>query len=782
MSATDKLPKVIGIYGVPASGRTSLLRQLEKELGQEDFAYYEGSEAIADLASGGVMQFRHMSDQDNLACRKRAITDIRDECLHNGRVAVVCGHCSFWAEREQVPQFVFTPQDMMIYTHILYLDISADVIAQNRTGGLSDGTRRREVASIDPLRKWRTTEKETLRSLCEGQGTLFGVLSTPGKLVDKVATLIRDFKYHNEDYNLRRAEREVDEVLARRGYLQTMLVIDGDRTLSSADTEELFWAGKGRQEDASHLKGLFESPLGYSYAAFRQAVLLYEKTADKNEGDFRERCDKVARSLKIHPEFRSLLQRVAEHVYVGAVVVTCGLRDIWEQVLEKEGVSQVPVIGGGRIQHRFVVTDVVKANIVSRLRTPYRLHVVAFGDSPLDLPILKAADQAVVIVSPISTRSKSIDEALLQAINNDGLQAHQVLLPSNVAPKLPLNILKLPLTQLDNSSFLNSIFRYRSKRTSRVIHTTDRSISKLLITPIRNATIQGPTLREAHRRVGWFLASDMLANLIGLKEYNIPHVQGHQTKRYRLQYEDHTSIVALMRGGEPIGFGVSNALPRAMFIHAKEPNDIISMPLEINSDGISTSFTTNHLGPFVLTRAVMPLLENAGKGTGDARVVMVSAASFKLLPPGIRFDSLQSFNAEMEPTALGGADFTRYSLSKLANILFAKHLQKNFDDTNSRATAMALHPGLIKTDGVINSLQPGKARTLDGRLTPAQGAITALFAATNPAVVAQREDYKGAYLVPPGAIEELTGDANDDDLARELWATSEHVVEAILGK
>ena len=39
----------------------------------------------------------------------------------------------------------------------------------------------------------------------------------------------------------------------------------------------------------------------------------------------------------------------------------------------------------------------------------------------------------------------------------------------------------------------------------------------------------------------------------------------------------------------------------------------------------------------------------------------VAAASYKFLPVGIKFDSLASFNAEMEPTKLGGADFSRYS-------------------------------------------------------------------------------------------------------------------------
>ena len=36
---------VVGIYGIPGSGKSYLLKQLENELGKEHFAYYEGSKA-----------------------------------------------------------------------------------------------------------------------------------------------------------------------------------------------------------------------------------------------------------------------------------------------------------------------------------------------------------------------------------------------------------------------------------------------------------------------------------------------------------------------------------------------------------------------------------------------------------------------------------------------------------------------------------------------------------------------------------------------------------------
>ena len=70
------------------------------------------------------------------------------------------------------------------------------------------------------------------------------------------------------------------------------------------------------------------------------------------------------------------------------------------------------------------------------------------------------------------------------------------------------------------------------------------------------------------------MATEFLAGLIGVEQYPIPHVQGHQTSGYRLCREKKTSIVALMRGGEAMAFGVNETFPSAMFVHAKRPEDI----------------------------------------------------------------------------------------------------------------------------------------------------------------------------------------------------------------
>lgn len=68
------------------------------------------------------------------------------------------------------------------------------------------------------------------------------------------------------------------------------------------------------------------------------------------------------------------------------------------------------------------------------------------------------------------------------------------------------------------------------------------------MTPTRDALIRGPNLCETHRRIGWYLATEVLSELVGLEENTICHVQGHNTSGFRLSNEEQTSIIALMRG------------------------------------------------------------------------------------------------------------------------------------------------------------------------------------------------------------------------------------------
>lgn len=569
--APNSRPIVIGLYGLPGSGKSYLLKQLQGIFKREQFTFYEGSDLIAEQLTDGLDGFHGLSGPDKEQARRNAISKVKKDCVDSGKAAVVAGHFMFWEEGKEDRSVVWTDDDRTTYTHIIYLKVPAEEIVKRRDGD----QRKRPGASMDHLTQWQLAEETELRRICYANRILFSLVSSGQMTLNQVLKLLLHFKYHNEETNLSRAQIQLDKAISPdSAQLETMLVIDGDKTLVAEDTGKLLMEklGLSQQNGGCPLSDVFRSPMKYSHAAFHQAALLYEEAA--NDLDFRKTCHEVATEVKVQAAFFSLLQTVKEQSHIGVIILTCGLQPIFEQVVDKANLSgKVKVIGGGRIGNGLVVTAAVKAALVTRLKDN-GIHVVAYGDSPVDLGMLSRADRAIVVVGGEQTRSKSMDEKLDLAIIEDGLQAHQALLPSTVSPRLDTR--KLPVVQLSDPAFVNDILKHRPRPPPLQIElATETSAAKLLATNMRNAEVAGPALRKAHRHVGWYLAVEYVTKLIGLEPAPIQHVQPTvQAVGFRLQDEKKTTIVALMRGGEPMASGVSNAFPLAMFVHASKPEDL----------------------------------------------------------------------------------------------------------------------------------------------------------------------------------------------------------------
>ena len=177
---------------------------------------------------------------------------------------------------------------------------------------------------------------------------------------------------------------------------------------------------------------------------------------------------------------------------------------------------------------------------------------------------MQEADEAIVVTGDQITRSKSMDEMLESLIGRKGFQPSQVTLPHQAPPR---SIAKpLPVTDLANPKMIQSIFvRHNRHRCLDLSHGTEKAAAKILMTPMCDSNISGPRLREAHEKFGRYLAVEYVAATIGLELCSIHHVQGQVTKGYRLLREKETLIVALMRGGEPMALGVSQAFPLLCF-------------------------------------------------------------------------------------------------------------------------------------------------------------------------------------------------------------------------
>ncbi|KXX75638.1 Short-chain dehydrogenase TIC 32, chloroplastic [Madurella mycetomatis] len=214
---------------------------------------------------------------------------------------------------------------------------------------------------------------------------------------------------------------------------------------------------------------------------------------------------------------------------------------------------------------------------------------------------------------------------------------------------------------------------------------------------------------------------------------------------------------------------------------------IVVTSRQATPEGIEQQFGTNHIGPFLFTNLLLPLLRNAAKTSppGATRIVSLTSAGHRLSP--IRFSD---YNFEGKPVPpeedhfkpLAGAfakcapdgynGIVTYAQSKTANILFTLYLQKHLSKFG--IAAYTLHPGSIETD---------LSRDQDAELTaqfykvapywksPDEGTSTTLVAALDPAL----NDIKGLYLSDCQFVEPFAH-AKDPVAAKRLWKLSEELV------
>ncbi|KAF5546519.1 light induced alcohol dehydrogenase Bli-4 [Fusarium mexicanum] len=206
---------------------------------------------------------------------------------------------------------------------------------------------------------------------------------------------------------------------------------------------------------------------------------------------------------------------------------------------------------------------------------------------------------------------------------------------------------------------------------------------------------------------------------------------------------------------------------------------VLARPFDKDGNGISVSFGINHLGPFLLARELLPLLNKTQAEHPGVRIVNVASTAHYDVPAGAKFGSLEDFNntygSENEPLA----NYLRYGYSKLATILHTKELQRRFDQEGVDILALSVHPGGVATNGAAGYLGGRDNDVFRSNLSPFEGAITPLFAAAHPEPARHRDKYAGSFIMPFGGLKEPTEDANNAELAKQLWTTSEKVTNTV---
>jgi NAD(P)-dependent dehydrogenase (short-subunit alcohol dehydrogenase family) len=195
---------------------------------------------------------------------------------------------------------------------------------------------------------------------------------------------------------------------------------------------------------------------------------------------------------------------------------------------------------------------------------------------------------------------------------------------------------------------------------------------------------------------------------------------------------------------------------------------VMGVPWKLSKHNIESHFAINHVGHFLFTSLLYPLIAAAGP---EARIVNYASDGYMLSP--CRFEDYNFRNgAAYHPWA-------GYGQSKTANILFTRGLAKR------GVRSYAVHPGVIMDTGLSNNVPDGlfvEARAVGLRETGVefmmgepksmrQGVATGLVAALDPRLGGE----SGAYF-EDAMVKEVREYASSEENVERLWRISEELV------
>ena len=184
---------------------------------------------------------------------------------------------------------------------------------------------------------------------------------------------------------------------------------------------------------------------------------------------------------------------------------------------------------------------------------------------------------------------------------------------------------------------------------------------------------------------------------------------------------------------------------------------------DVTEEGFERTFALNHLGYFLMTKKLLPLVEKSDY----KRIVNVSSSAHY----GVSFE-FDNLNGEKKYRG-----FRAYQKSKLANVMFTYELAKKVKD--SGITANCLHPGFVASKfgnnnnflwrGII-----GFAKALTA-INVKKGAKNSIHLACSDDV----KDISGRFF-SNCEVKKGSGKAKNEEHNQKLWEISEDAVSPFL--
>jgi NAD(P)-dependent dehydrogenase (short-subunit alcohol dehydrogenase family) len=195
------------------------------------------------------------------------------------------------------------------------------------------------------------------------------------------------------------------------------------------------------------------------------------------------------------------------------------------------------------------------------------------------------------------------------------------------------------------------------------------------------------------------------------------------------------------------------------------------MTYELTDYGVDRHMAVNHIGHVILTSHLLPVLKKTAAEGNTVRIVLLGSNAHQATPSDCSFSSLSELNTDLGPNG-------QYGRSKLAQMLYAKYLNKHLTARCPKILANSVHPGFVDTKMStvdIHQPYPVGGYAMSAGIQPFkkdqwQGCVSAMFAAT-------KTEKSGQYICPPAIPEEGNKLMQKKDLEEALMALTRQVVK-----
>ncbi len=375
----------LAIYGVSRAGKDYLIKNVIAHLQETTLLtaiHIEGSKTLNALAQEMFQKTFKSLDESNKNTLREKFTEIVNKKNSEYDLVLVDGHYSFIDGDSY--KVVFTEQDENVYDHFFYLDTPSEMIVE--FSRKSTGEKRNVDITVEQVRNWKKFEKFELDKICNNHNKELVILDEETESSVQFISFWLDSylsKFCNQTSALS-FYKEYKELLKKSTQI---ILIDCDKTVSINDGTYDFCRYLGVKKE--ELKSVFRNDRYTSYQFFK-VWNLYKK---KNPIKIEESVTLTVQNINLSQSVFDYLSNQKDSVVIG---VTSGVFDIWNLINEKYKIFDVLLGNTCKSEFEYLVTPLFKKEIASLLREKGK-HVVAIGDSMIDIPMLEAADQGYLI-------------------------------------------------------------------------------------------------------------------------------------------------------------------------------------------------------------------------------------------------------------------------------------------------------------------------------------------------------------------------------------------------